>query len=76
MGADPDQFLRWLGEVLDDAVQLLTPSATAWIFAGPALVSRVEREVVAPRLRVLNSVRWIKEAGWHRKADVHPSGAI
>ncbi len=65
-----DEFLGWLGSVMDSALPLLAPSATAWVFAGPALVSRVEREVIAPRLRVLNSVRWVKEEGWHRKADI------
>lgn len=65
-----DQFLDWLGGIVDQALPLLAPSATTWVFAGPALATRVEREVVAPRLRVLNSVRWVKEAGWHQKADI------
>jgi hypothetical protein len=65
-----DEFLGWLGGIVDLALPLLAPSATAWVFAGPALASRVEREVVAPRMRVLNSVRWVKEAGWHQKADI------
>lgn len=65
-----DQFLGWLGGVIDLALPSLVPSASAWIFASPALTSRVEHQVIEPRLRVLNSIRWVKEAGWHQKADV------
>ena len=62
-------FLAWLGGVLDLTRPLLLPSASAWVFAGPALTSAVEG-VVAERFRVLNTVRWMKEAGWHQKAEV------
>lgn len=65
-----DQFLGWLGEVIDLALPTLVPSASAWIFASPALTSRVELQVIEPRLRVLNSIRWVKEAGWHQKAEI------
>jgi adenine-specific DNA-methyltransferase len=65
-----DEFLAWLGGVMDATEPLLMPSATAWMFANPILTSRVEREVIAPRLRVLNSIRWVKEAGWHRRTEI------
>lgn len=65
-----DEFLTWLGSVLDLATPALVPSASVWVFASPALTSRIEHEVVDSRFRVLNSIRWVKEAGWHQKADI------
>jgi adenine-specific DNA-methyltransferase len=63
------EFLGWLGGVLDAAKPALTANASAWVFAGPALASQVEA-VVRERFRVLNQVRWVKEQGWHQKADI------
>jgi site-specific DNA-methyltransferase (adenine-specific) len=63
------EFLSWLGAVLDDAKRTLTANASAWVFAGPALASAVEG-VVRERFRVLNHVRWVKEQGWHQKAEI------
>jgi adenine-specific DNA-methyltransferase len=68
--AKADEFLTWLGGVMDTAAPLLAASVSVWMFASPRLTSRVEREVIAPRLRLLNSIRWVKEAGWHQKAEV------
>ena len=48
----------------------LNPSASAWVFASPAAHVPVERDVYRAPLRVLNSIRWVKEAGWHQKAEV------
>jgi site-specific DNA-methyltransferase (adenine-specific) len=67
--AEAAAFLDWLGSVLDTAKPKLTANASAWVFAGPALASQVEG-VVAQRFRVLNHVRWVKEAGWHQKAEL------
>jgi adenine-specific DNA-methyltransferase len=68
--AQRDQFLGWLGSALDAATPALKASASVWVFASPALTSTIELEVVAPRFRVLNSIRWVKEHGWHQKADI------
>ena len=67
--AQAAEFLAWLGGVLDTAKPALTANASAWVFAGPALASSVEA-VVRERFRVLNHVRWVKEAGWHQKAEL------
>ena len=67
--AQREQFLEWLGGVLDLVKPSLKPSASVWAFASPALASTIELEVIAPRFRVLNSIRWVKEHGWHQKAD-------
>jgi site-specific DNA-methyltransferase (adenine-specific) len=58
-----------MGDFLDRAKPLLTPQASVWVFASPAMTSSVER-LVGERFRVLNSIRWVKEAGWHQKAEV------
>lgn len=63
------EFLGWMGDFLDRVKPLLTPQASVWVFASPAMTSSVER-LVGERFRVLNSIRWVKEAGWHQKAEV------
>lgn len=63
------EFLSWMGEWLDFTKPLLEPNASIWVFASPAMTSSVER-LVGERFRVLNSIRWLKEAGWHQKAQV------
>ena len=63
------EFLDWLGRVLDGAKPLLLPQASVWVFASPAMTSAVER-LVGERFRVLNSVRWVKQEGWHQKAEL------
>ncbi|MFK5691321.1 DNA methyltransferase [Ornithinimicrobium sp. LYQ92] len=63
------EFLSWLGSFLDAAKPLLAANASVWVFASPAMTPSVER-LVADRFRVLNSIRWVKEAGWHQKAEL------
>ena len=64
-----EEFLSWLGEILDLCKPLLKPSATVWCFASPELADEVKR-LIGERWRVLNSIRWAKDAGWHKKAEV------
>jgi adenine-specific DNA-methyltransferase len=63
------EFLAWMGDFLDAAKPLLAPHGSVWVFASPVMTNPVER-IVGERFRVLNSVRWVKEDGWHRKAEV------
>ena len=63
------EFLSWLGDFLDLSKPLLAAHASVWVFASPAMTSAVER-CVGERFRVLNSIRWVKEAGWHQKAEL------
>lgn len=63
------EFLEWLDRFLSLAKPLLTANASAWVFASPAMTSSVER-LIGERFRVLNSIRWVKEQGWHQKAEV------
>lgn len=63
------EFLEWMGDFLDKAKPLLKPNASAWVFASPAMTSSVER-LVGDRFRVLNSIRWVKEGGTHRRNEL------
>ncbi len=63
------EFLSWLGGFLDLAKPRLAANASVWVFASPAMTSAVER-LTGERFRVLNSIRWVKDAGWHRKAEL------
>ena len=67
--AKSGEFLKWMGAWLDLTKPLLADRASAWVFASPAMTSSVER-VVGERFKVLNSIRWMKQAGWHQKANV------
>ncbi len=67
--AKASEFLSWLGGFLDAAKPLIAPNGSVWVFASPAMTSSVER-LVGERFRVLNSVRWVKDAGWHQKAEL------
>ena len=67
--AKSGEFLEWMGDWLDLTNPLLADRASVWVFASPAMTSSVER-VVGERFKVLNSIRWMKQAGWHQKANV------
>lgn len=64
-----DEFLAWLGGVLDQAKLLLAPSASVWVFASPFMARAVE-DLVNERFRVLNSIRWGKSDGTHNRAEI------
>lgn len=64
-----DEFLTWLGGVLEAATPALKPSASVWVFASPDLVSTIEHALIAPRFRVLNSIRWLKASGKYNRLD-------
>jgi site-specific DNA-methyltransferase (adenine-specific) len=62
------EFLGWMGEFLDKSKPLLTPQASVWVFASPAMTSSVER-LVGEHFRVLNSIRWVKQGSMaHRQS--------
>lgn len=66
------EFLGWMGDFLDRARPLLTPQASVWVFASPAMTSSVER-LVGERFRVLNSIRWAKSGGDNLRRVSMPS---
>jgi site-specific DNA-methyltransferase (adenine-specific) len=65
--AKPAQFLAWLDRVLEQMQRILKPNGSLYLFASPQMAARVEL-LIAERFNVLNSIRWVKEAGWHKKA--------
>lgn len=62
----PQQFLAWLDTVLAEFQRILKPSGSLYMFASPAMAARVE-VLTAERFNVLNSIRWHKASGWHKK---------
>lgn len=62
----PDAFLKWLDRVLSQFQRVLKPNGSIYMFASPQMATRVET-LMATRFNVLNSIRWHKDAGWHKK---------
>ena len=64
----PELFLRWMGELRDEWYRLLKLNGSLYVFVSPKMAARVEC-LVAEKFNILNQIRWIKDAGWHRKAN-------
>jgi len=64
----PESFLAWLDGVLAELYRVLKPNGSLYLFASPKMAARVE-VLIAQRFNVLNAIRWVKEAGWHNKAE-------
>ncbi len=60
-------FLDWIGALCDEFKRALAPNGSLYVCASPAMSWAVEG-VIRQRFNVLNSVRWYKDAGWHKKA--------
>jgi len=65
---DSAAFLSWLAELADEWRRVLKPNGTLYVFASPQMAARVE-VMLGDRFNVLRSIRWVKGAGWHKKAD-------
>lgn len=63
------EFLAWIGVLCDEFKRVLAPNGSLYLCASPAMAWGVEGEV-RKRFNVLNSIRWYKDAGWHKKAEV------
>jgi adenine-specific DNA-methyltransferase len=63
----PGHFLSWLDQVLAQFQRILKPNGSLYLFASPKMAARVEI-LIAERFNVLNSIRWHKADGWHKKA--------
>jgi adenine-specific DNA-methyltransferase len=62
----PQQFLAWLDTVLEQFQRILKPNGSLYLFASPQMAARVEAQI-SERFNVLNSIRWHKATGWHKK---------
>ncbi len=61
-------FLSWMGEHLEEYRRILAPNGSYYGFASPQMAARVE-VLTGEWFNVLNAIRWVKDAGWHKKAD-------
>jgi len=64
----PAEFLKWLDSIAEQWQRILKPNGSLYCFASPKMAARVE-VMLGDRFNVLNNIRWVKEAGWHQKAD-------
>ena len=67
--AKPNDFLQWMDSWIGKTKAQLAANGSVWVFASPSMTPRVER-VVSTHYRVLNSIRWVKEAGRHKKVEL------
>ena len=67
--AKSDDFLQWMDSWIGKTKAQLASNGSVWVFASPSMTPSVER-VVSTHYRVLNSIRWVKEAGWHKKVEL------
>jgi adenine-specific DNA-methyltransferase len=63
-----DRFVSWIGSLCDEWRRVLKPNGSLYVFASPEMSWHVEGEV-RQRFNVLNTIRWVKEAGWHNKTE-------
>ena len=71
----PEQFLQWLGGVLDACSSIMEPWASVFVFADPDMEFYVNA-LVRERFHFINSIRWRKETGWHRKQRIEDMRAF
>jgi len=64
----PVEFLKWLDSCAEQWQRILKPNGSLYCFASPQMSARVE-VMLSDRFEVLNNIRWVKEAGWHQKAN-------
>jgi len=65
---DAAAFIAWIGRLCEEWQRVLKPNGSLYVFASPKMAARVECEV-GRWFEVLNRIRWVKEAGWHQKAE-------
>jgi adenine-specific DNA-methyltransferase len=65
---DAAHFIEWIGELCVEWQRILKPNGSLYVFASPRMAARVEVKI-AERFDVLNRARWVKDAGWHQKAE-------
>jgi adenine-specific DNA-methyltransferase len=66
--ASAEAFLAWVDELCVEWRRILKPNGSLYVFASPDMATRVEM-VSREHFNVLNTIRWEKDAGWHKKAE-------
>jgi site-specific DNA-methyltransferase (adenine-specific) len=64
----PEGFLAWVDQLAEQWRRILKPNGSLYCFASPRMSARVEVQL-GQRFNVLNNIRWVKDEGWHKKAD-------
>ncbi len=64
----PEEFLKWLGVVLDNCSSIMEDWASIYCFASPQMEWFVQG-LIRERFVFLNSIRWRKPQGWHMKQN-------
>jgi len=62
----PKAFITWIGLLCEQWLRILKPNGSLYCFASPQMVANVE-VAISKFFNVLNSIRWVKTAGWHNK---------
>uniref|UniRef100_UPI00286EE9AE DNA-methyltransferase n=1 Tax=Flexibacterium corallicola TaxID=3037259 RepID=UPI00286EE9AE len=65
---DASAFLAWLDKVAAEWQRLLKPNGSLYCFASPQMATKVET-LLSKRFFILNSIRWVKEAGNFNKVS-------
>jgi site-specific DNA-methyltransferase (adenine-specific) len=66
--ASAADFLAWLETIVIQFKRILKPNGSLYLFASPQMSARVE-VMIGQHLNVLNNIRWVKDEGWHKKAQ-------
>ena len=65
----PSEFLKWLGSVLESCSNIMEDWASLYCFASPQMEWYVQG-VIREKFIFLNSIRWQKSQGWHKKQKI------
>ncbi len=65
---NPTKFLEWIDKLAEQWQRILKPNGSLYCCASPKMSARVE-VLLSQRFNVLNNIRWVKQAGWHQKAN-------
>lgn len=65
---NPMHYVMWLCSHLVEFRRVLKPNGSLYLFASPEMSARVEI-ATGEYFSVLNNIRWVKEQGWHQKAE-------
>ena len=66
---DERAFLEWVGSIVEGFNSALNEWGSLYFFASPQMARKVEG-VIDERMEVLNSIRWVKPQGWHKKQPI------
>jgi adenine-specific DNA-methyltransferase len=61
-------YLAWLRQMAQEWKRVLAPNGSLYCFAAPDMAAHVE-VMLEDYFTVLNRITWLKENGWHQKAE-------